>query len=555
MLWHNVAVTLPPLPSVLQTAKPLAVTDRFIVLQLKSDDMATADNETVEKTDGYRLPPAGLFWQRGDEGVKSLDGESMDGVKKAIIDATEGTNAKVAELKFSMVSSTMQDRRSLKILKINARPGCSYDEWRITLQPRTRGKRITREDLETIIYGVFQTLKCYGFASVSTDRQDCPARSHVCLVLQINRASRTYLSIRRAFESEAWRTAGGVLPFVVGEGLDGQFVMADLAAMPHLLVGGATGQGKSVFMHGIIASLLCRQRPEDIKLLLVDTKGAEFASYSRLGKAFLAQMPDGGDALINDAGKAVVALGSLYAEMKLRRELMEMAWEVDLASYNATFASGHLDPEFGHRHLPRLVMVIDEYRDIIRQYGRSFETMLCVLAGRGHEVGIHLIIATRLVTQSVITGKIKDAFPARAAFRVSSQIDSRALLDYEGADVLLGKGDMIFSHDDAKERLQAPLIEVGEIDKLVEYVSRECETAGCTEAYTLPAPEDCGDGDAGTRSRVTERDPLFDEASRFAERAKIVTTGLLQRKFALGYNRATRLLEQLRDAGIVPDDK
>ena len=350
-------------------------------------------------------------------------------------------------------------------------------------------------------------------------------------------------------------TAKYDLPVVIGRTVFCGAYSFDLAEMPHLLVAGSMGQGKSVFMHGIIASLLCRQRPEDIKLLLVDTKGVEFASYSRLGKAFLAQMPDGGDAVINDAGKAVVALGALYAEMKLRRELMEMAWEVDLASYNATFASGRLDAAGGHRHLPRLVMVVDEYRDIIRQYGRSFETMVCVLAGLGHEVGIHLIIATRLVTQSVITGKIKDAFPARAAFRVSQQIDSRALLGDEGADVLLGKGDMIFSHDDAKERLQAPLIEVGEIDKLVEYVSRECETAGCTGAYTLPAPEDCGDGDAGAGSRVTERDPLFDEASRFAERAKGVTVEKLQRKFALGYNRATRLLEQLRDAGIVPDDK
>lgn len=138
MLWHNVAVTLPPLPSVLQTAKPLVVTGRFIVLQLKSDDMATADNETVGKTDGYRLPPAGLFWQRGDEGVKSLDEESADRVKKAIIDATEGTNAKVTELKFGMVSSTMKDRRAIKILRINARPGCSYDEWRITHSSRGR---------------------------------------------------------------------------------------------------------------------------------------------------------------------------------------------------------------------------------------------------------------------------------------------------------------------------------------------------------------------------------------------------------------------------------
>ena len=517
--------------------------------------MATADNEIVGKTDGYRLPPAGLFWQRGDEGVKSLDEESMDEVKKAIIDATEGTNAKVAELKFSMVSSTMQDRRSLKILRINARPGCSYDEWRITLQPRTRGKRITREDLETIIYGVFQTLKCNGFASVSTDRQDCPTRRHVCLVLQINRADRTYLSIRRAFESEAWQTAGGVLPFVVGEGLDGQFVMADLAAMPHLLVGGATGQGKSVFLHGIIASLLCRQRPEDVKLLLVDTKGAEFGAYARLGKAFLAQMPDGGDAIINDAGKAVAALGSLYAEMKFRRELMDMAWETDLASYNVTFASGRLDPEFGHRHLPHLVMIIDEYADIVMTQDRAFEDMVCDIAKSGHEVGIHLIIATQRPTVQMVTSKVKDAFPARAAFRVGQSIDSRTLIDAEGAEVLTGKGDMIFCHADGRERLQAPYVSPADIERLVEYVSKACGAAGCGEGYALPMPSADDDKSGGTRINGAELDPLFEEASRFAKRAKDVTVKKLQLKFVLGYNRATRLLKQLVDAGIVSDGK
>ena len=517
--------------------------------------MTTKQNEVTDGKAAYQLPQVEIFERMADETAPAISEEEVERVKSIIIKSTEGTNAKVSELKFGVSANTLPRCVKVTIPSITVKAGCSYDEWRIMLQPRTRGKSVTREDLEIIIYGVFNAIGRYGHASVSTDREDCPTRSHRCLVLQVNRANRTYLSIRRVFESEAWQTAGGVLPFVVGEGLDGQFVMADLAAMPHLLVGGAMGQGKSVFMHGIIASLLCRQRPEDIKLLLVDTEGAEFASYSRLGKAFLAQMPDGGDAIINDAGKAVVALGSLYAEMKLRRELMRRTRAGNLASYNAAFASGRLDAAGGHRHLPRLVMVVDEYRDIIRQYGRSFETMVCVLAGSGHEVGIHLIIATQLVTQSVITGKIKDAFPARAAFRVSQQIDSRALLGDEGADVLLGKGDMIFSHDDAKERLQAPLIEVGEIDKLVEYVSRECETAGCTGAYTLPAPEDCGDGDAGAGSRVTEHDPLFDEASRFAKRAKGVTVEKLQRKFALGYNRATRLLEQLRDAGIVTDDK
>lgn len=514
------------------------------------------------KTAEYYLPPIEIFEPMADEPAPAISAEEVERVKSIIIKATEGTNAKVTELKFGVSANTLPRCVKVTIPSITVKAGCSYDEWRIMLQPRTRGKSVTREDLEIIIYGVFNAIGRYGHASVSTDREDCPTRSHRCLVLQINRDDRTFLSLRRALESEAWRQADGVLPFVVGEGVGGRFLVADLTIpflehypVPSLLVGGATGQGKSVFLHGIIASLLCRQRPEDVKLLLVDTKGAEFGAYARLGKAFLAQMPDGGDAIINDAGKAVAALGSLYAEMKFRRELMDMAWETDLASYNVTFASGRLDPEFGHRHLPHLVMIIDEYADIVMTQDRAFEDMVCDIAKSGHEVGIHLIIATQRPTVQMVTSKVKDAFPARAAFRVGQSIDSRTLIDAEGAEVLTGKGDMIFCHADGRERLQAPYVSPADIERLVEYVSKACGAAGCGEGYALPMPSADDDKSGGTRINGAELDPLFDEASRFAKRAKGVTVEKLQRKFALGYNRATRLLEQLRDAGIVPDDK
>lgn len=524
--------------------------------------MTTKQNEVTDGKAAYQLPQVEIFERMADETAPAISEEEVERVKSIIIKATEGTNAKVSELKFGVSANTLPRRVKVTIPSITVKAGCSYDEWRITLQPRTRGKSVTREDLETIIYGVFNAIGRYGHASVSTDREDCPTRSHRCLVLQINRADRKFLSLRHAFESKDWREADDVLPFVVGEGVDGDMVVADLAfpflepyPTPSLLVGGATGQGKSVFLHGIIASLLCRQRPEDVKLLLVDTKGVEFASYSRLGKAFLAQMPDGGDALINDAGKAVVALGSLYAEMKLRRELMEMAWEVDLASYNATFASGHLDPEFGHRHLPHLVMIIDEYADIVMTQDRAFEDMVCDIAKSGHEVGIHLIIATQRPTVQMVTSKVKDAFPARAAFRVGQSIDSRTLIDAEGAEVLTGKGDMIFCHADGRERLQAPYVSPADIERLVEYVSKACGAAGCGEGYALPMPSADDDKSGGTRINGAELDPLFEEASRFAKRAKDVTVKKLQLKFVLGYNRATRLLKQLVYAGIVSDGK
>ena len=524
--------------------------------------MTTKQNEVTDGKAAYQLPQVEIFERMADETAPAISEEEVERVKSIIIKATEGTNAKVSELKFGVSANTLPRCVKVTIPSITVKAGCSYDEWRIMLQPRTRGKSVTREDLEIIIYGVFNAIERYGHASVSTDREDCPTRSHRCLVLQINRDDRTFLSLRRALESEAWRQADGVLPFVVGEGVGGRFLVADLTIpflehypVPSLLVGGATGQGKSVFLHGIIASLLCRQRPEDVKLLLVDTKGAEFGAYARLGKAFLAQMPDGGDAIINDAGKAVAALGSLYAEMKFRRELMDMAWETDLASYNVTFASGRLDPEFGHRHLPHLVMIIDEYADIVMTQDRAFEDMVCDIAKSGHEVGIHLIIATQRPTVQMVTSKVKDAFPARAAFRVGQSIDSRTLIDAEGAEVLTGKGDMIFCHADGRERLQAPYVSPADIERLVEYVSKACGAAGCGEGYALPMPSADDDKSGGTRINGAELDPLFEEASRFAKRAKDVTVKKLQLKFVLGYNRATRLLKQLVDAGIVSDGK
>lgn len=458
--------------------------------------MSTEKEVMAGKTAEYRLPPVEIFERMADEAAPAISDEEVERVKSIIIKATEGTNAKVSELKFGISSDKLPRRVKVNTYCINVKTGCSHDEWRIMLEPRTRGKAVTREDLETIIYGIFKDIKRDGHASVSTDLPAFLPRKYRCLDLQINRVERKFLSLRRAFESKAWRKADGVQPFVAGEGVDGRFLVADLTIpflkhcpVSSLFVGGATGQGKSVFLHGIIASLLCRQRPEDVKLILVDTKGVEFGAYARLGKSFLAQMPDGGDAIINDAGKGFAALGSLYAEMKLRRELMDMAFEIDLASYNATFASGRLDHEFGHRHLPHLVMIIDEYADIIKQYGSSFEAMVCDLAKSGHEVGIHLIMATQLVTTGIITKDIKDAFPVRAAFRVSTQVDSRTLIDAEGAEVLCGKGDMIFWHYGGQERLQTPYVSPADIDRLVDHVRKACDAAGYSQGYTLPEPD------------------------------------------------------------------
>lgn len=458
--------------------------------------MTTKQNEMMDGKAAYQLPPVEIFEPMEDEAAPAISDEEVERVKSIIIKATEVTNAKVSELKFGISSDKLPRSVKVNTSCINVKAGCSHDEWRVMLEPRTRGKAVIREDLETIIYGIFKDIKRDGHASVSTDLPAFLPRYYRCLDLQINRADRKFLSLRRAFESKAWRKADGVQPFVAGEGVGGRLLVADLTIpflkhcpVSSLFVGGATGQGKSVFLHGIIASLLCRQRPEDVKLILVDTKGVEFGAYARLSKSFLAQMPDGEDAIINDAGKGFAALASLYAEMKLRRKLMEKAGLNFFVMYNGAFAMRRISAEDGHRHLPRLVMIIDEYANIIMTHGRAFEAMVCDLTEKGHEVGIHLIIATQRPTMQMLTSKIKDVFPARAAFRVGTSIDSRTLIDAEGADVLCGRGDMIFCHADGQERLQAPMVSPADIDSLVDYVGKACDAAGCGEGYALPEPE------------------------------------------------------------------
>lgn len=458
--------------------------------------MTTKQNEMMDGKAAYQLPPVEIFERMADETAPAISEEEVERVKSIIINATEGTNAKVSELKFGVSANTLPRRVKVTIPSITVKAGCSHDEWRITLQSRTRGRTVTQDDLQTIIYNVSHAIGRGVYASPSTDLLSHLPRNRRCLVLQINRADRKFLSLRHAFESKDWREADDVQPFVAGEGVGGRFLVADLTIpflkhcpVSSLFVGGATGQGKSVFLHGIIASLLCRQRPEDVKLILVDTKGVEFGAYARLGKSFLARMPDGGDAIIDDAGKIVAAIGSLYAEMKLRRTLIEKAGKDRFGSYNAAFAMGRLSDEDGHRHLPHLVMVVDEYADIVMQYGRAIETMVCDLAETGHEVGIHLIIATQRVTRQIITSKVREAFAARAAFRVAQSIDSCTLIDAEGAEVLCGKGDMIFWHYGGQERLQTPYVSPADIDRLVDHVRKACDAAGYSQGYTLPEPD------------------------------------------------------------------
>ena len=327
-----------------------------------------------------------------------------------------------------------------------------------------------------------------------------------------------------------------VLPVAMGRTVAGEPLVTDLAAMPHLLVGGATAQGKTVFLHSLIVSLLYAKRPDELKFVLIDPKGVEFDVYGDLGDAFLAKLSDGGSAVVTDVGTSVDALRSLCKEVDVRYGLLKEAQVCNVEEYNALPS---------RKRLPSIVAVVDELSEILLSAGEEAMRLIVRLAQLAHIVGIHLVIATQRPTCNIITGTIKANFPARVAFRVASVIDSRTILDKPGANCLMGCGDLLFSANGETVRAQGAWVDMPEIARVVRYVH---EYAGEAEAYVLPEATD------GEACMEAQRDPLFAEASRYAKRKKGVNAADLQRHFALGCIRATRLLAQLKRAGVVKNE-
>ena len=343
------------------------------------------------------------------------------------------------------------------------------------------------------------------------------------------------VALRDILETSAFDEGGMELPVAIGRTVAGEPLTADLAAMPHLLVGGATGQGKTAFLHSLIVSLLYAKRPDELKFVLIDPKGVEFGVYRDLGDAFLAKLPDGGNAVVADVGTSVDVLRSLCQEMDVRYDLLKEAQVRNIKEYNALPS---------RKRLPSIVVVVDELSDIVMAAGEEAMQSIVRLAQLARAVGIHLVIATQRPTHNIITGTIKANFPARVAFRVASVIDSRTILDEPGANCLMGCGDLLFSANGETIRAQGAWVDMPEIARVVRYVH---EHTGEAEAYVLP---EATDGEACMEAQC---DPLFAEAFWYVQRKKGVSAGDLQREFAIGYNRATRLLEQLKKAGMVKD--
>jgi S-DNA-T family DNA segregation ATPase FtsK/SpoIIIE len=357
------------------------------------------------------------------------------------------------------------------------------------------------------------------------------------------------VSMKEIIVSEKFQSNKFELPIGLGKTISNEPFVVDLVKMPHLLMAGATGQGKSVGLNAIITSLLYKKHPSELKLVLIDPKKVEFPLYSNIEKHFLAKLPDEEEPIITDTKKVIRTLNSLCIEMDNRYELLKLAKVRNIKEYNTKFCRRELSPTNGHRYLPYIVLIIDEFGDLIMTAGREVEHPLARLAQLARAIGIHLIIATQRPSVKIISGNIKANFPARVAFRVSSRIDSQTILDTTGADQLVGKGDMLLSTGSDLLRLQCAFVDTPEVESVTNYIA---EQQSYPEAYMLPEYADSDDSFDSDDSLSSDKlDPCFMDAATLIVQNQQGSTSLIQRRMNLGYNRAGRIMDQLEEFGIV----
>ena len=417
----------------------------------------------------------------------------------------------------------------------------------VTLYEIVQAQGVKISKVQGLEKDIAQSLRAQGIRIIA------PIPGRGTIGIEVPNRDKQIVSMYSAICSEEFQHANMELPVVIGRTIQNTNFTFDLAKMPHLLVAGATGQGKSVGLNAIITSLLYSKHPAQLKFVMIDPKMVEFSVYNKLERHFLAKMESEDEAIVTDPKKAVYVLNSLVEEMGRRLELCKMATARNIVEYNEKFTSRRLNPNKGHRFLPYIVVIVDEFADLIMT-AKEVEVPVMRLAQKARAVGIHLIIATQRPDVRVITGGIKANFPSRIAFRVIQMIDSRTIIDQPGANQLIGRGDMLFSKDGELTRVQCALVETKEVERLVDYIAKQ---QGYTEAYPLPdyTPEAGGEGSAmgseGESGAPMKYDSLFGEVARAAVTNGIISTSSIQRNYEVGFNRAGRIMLQLERAGIV----
>ena len=412
----------------------------------------------------------------------------------------------------------------------------------ITLYEITPAKGVRISKIKNLEDDIALSLSALGIRIIA------PIPGKGTIGIEVPNARPQMVSMESILNSKKFQEADMELPIALGKTITNEVFMVDLAKMPHLLVAGATGQGKSVGLNAIITSLLYKKHPAELKFVMVDPKKVEFSIYSPIENHFLAKIADGDDEpIITDVQKVVATLKSLCCEMDTRYDLLKKARARNLKEYNTKFKNRQLNPENGHRFMPYIVVVIDEFGDLIMTAGKEIELPIARIAQLARAVGIHMIIATQRPTTNIITGTIKANFPARMAFKVSSMIDSRTILDRPGANQLIGRGDMLFLSGSEPVRVQCAFVDTPEVEHIANYIAKQQSYAG---PFELPRVEIEGEESTGNVD-MGNLDPLFEEAAHMIVNTQQGSTSMIQRKFSIGYNRAGRLMDQLEKAGIV----
>lgn len=427
----------------------------------------------------------------------------------------------------------------IQISKIEATVGPTVTLYEIVPAEGTRIAKIKRLEDD-----IAMTLSAKGIRIIA------PIPGKGTIGIEVPNHDAQTVSIHSILSSKAFQETNYELPMAMGATISNDVYIADLAAMPHILVAGATGQGKSVGLNTIIASLLYKKHPAELKFVLIDPKRVEFSLYNALERHFLAKLPDEEEAIVTNMDNVVKTLNSLCVEMERRYDLLKDAHVVKITKYNELFIQKKLNPEKGHRYLPYIVIIVDEFADLIMVAGKQVETPIARIAQMARAVGMHMIIATQRPSTNVITGLIKANFPGRVAFRVSQMVDSKTILDRPGANQLIGRGDMLFSHNGSIDRVQCAYIDTKEVHRICDFIDNQ---AGYEHAYFLPEPMmDDNDGPVGAGSgNLADRDPLFEEAAQIIVQTGVASTSSLQRRYSIGYNRAGKIMDQLEAAGIV----
>lgn len=426
---------------------------------------------------------------------------------------------------------------AIEIQKISATVGPTVTLYEIVPAPGVRISRI--KNLED---DIALSLAALGIRIIA------PIPGKGTIGIEVPNLKKTIVSMKTLLSSEKFQHNNYSLPIAIGKKIDNDNYIVDLASMPHLLMAGATGQGKSVGLNAILVSLLYKKHPSQLKFVLIDPKKVELSIYRHIERHFLAKLPGEEDAIITDTKKVIHTLNALCIEMDNRYDLLKEAGARNIKEYNEKFINRKLNPQKGHSYLPFIVLVVDEFADLIMTAGKEVEMPIARLAQLARAIGIHLIIATQRPSVNIITGTIKANFPARIAFKVSSKIDSRTILDTGGAEQLIGKGDMLISHNGELTRLQCAFVDTPEVEQVVDFIG---EQQGYPQAFLLPEYIDEKEAEARGELDMSDRDSLFEDAAKLIVQNQIGSTSLLQRRMKLGYNRAGRLMDQLEIAGIV----